>query len=301
MTHEPSGLKHVYSVLSAAPLLSVHIATLLFGLAGVLGAAIGLGAVEVTFGRTLFASLALLFVCRVTHTALPVGKLRRDWLLLFSGVLLALHWIAFFASIQLSTVAIGLVMFSTCPVFVALLESVFFKEKWRITNIVAALLVFIGVLIISGVSSGEFTYIRGVLCGFASGFSFAILQLLNRRLTNTHGALFTATTQNTVSAVVLLPIVFFSLNRFAPGQWMMLVVLGVFCTALAQTLFIDSLKRLSVSTASIIAAGLEPVYGIVLALLLLSQKPSPGVITGGLIILASVLFVTVQSHAAKQA
>ena len=119
----PPFLKTAFAAFTSAPLVSVHIATLLFGLAGVLGAAVGLGAVEVTFGRTFFAAVALYLVCRSLNTSVSLQlKPGSTWLLLLSGVLLAFHWVTFFASIQLSTVAIGLVTFSTCPVFVALFE-----------------------------------------------------------------------------------------------------------------------------------------------------------------------------------
>jgi len=293
-------LQGIYRSLISAPLVSVHIATFLFGLAGVLGAAVDLGAIEVTFARTLFASLTLFIVCRGMNAGVlqyfPPGSLL---ILFFSGALLAFHWVAFFASIRASTVAIGLVTFSTCPVFVALLEPLFFKEKWRIETIAAALLVLLGVLVISGIVSGEFNYGSGILFGLASGFSFAILQLLNRRLTHSNGALVTAFIQNSVATVVLLPLAFFGFKGVAANQWIILLILGVVCTAFAHTLFINALRQVSVSVASLIAAGLEPVYGVLLALLILSQLPSANVIVGGLIILITVLGVTLRNHKSK--
>lgn len=289
-------LHRAYVSLTKAPLVSVHIATLLFGLAGVLGAAVNLGAIEVTFGRTLFASLTLFFVCRgVNARVLQYLHLHDKGILFFSGALLAFHWVAFFASIHVSSVAIGLVTFSTCPVFVALLEPVFFKEKWRLETLLAALLVLLGVLVISDVVSGEFKYGDGILLGLSSGFSFAILQLLNRRLTTSSGALVTAFIQNSVATVLLLPLAFFGFKDVAVNQWIILLILGVVCTAFAHTLFINALKHVSVSAASLVAAGLEPVYGVLLAGLILYQLPSANVIVGGLIILITVLVVTLKN------
>jgi len=193
----------------------------------------------------------------------------------------------------LSTVAIGLVTFSTCPVFVAVLEPFLFKEKWRASTLLASLMVLTGVLVISGISSGEVIYSRGILFGLASGFTFAILQLLNRRFANSSGPVATSLIQNSVASIVLLPIVYTGLNQIEMPQWALLVVLGVACTALAHTLFINALKRVSVSTASLIAAGLEPVYGVVLAMLILFQKPAIHVVVGGAIILATVLLFSI--------
>lgn len=155
-------------------------------------------------------------------------------------------------------------------------------------------MVLAGVVIISGVHTGELVYIKGIALGIVSGFSFAVLQLLNRRLASNDGALVTSLVQSSVAALVLLPLVFTGLSAIRSHQWLLLVVLGVACTAIAYTLFIAALKRLKVSTASLIAAGLEPVYGVVLAAIILSQKPEPNVLIGGAIILATVVLVTSQ-------
>ena len=288
-------LHRVLQAVAAAPLAGVHVATLLFGLAGVLGASVGLNAIEVTFGRTLFASLALLVVCRVVKIPLWRHlKSANRWLLFLSGALLAFHWVVFFAGIQYSTVAIGLVTFSTCPVFVALLEPFFFKEPFRLSAVLAALLVMTGVAIISGVHTGELVFLKGIFFGITGGFSFAVLQLLNRRLAGNDGALVTSLAQSGVAAVLLLPVVYTGLSSIQSHQWLLLMILGVACTAIAYTLFIAALKRLKVSTASLIAAGLEPVYGVLLAMVILSQKPSAHVLAGGAIILFTVVLVTLQ-------
>ena len=288
-------LRRFIAALNRAPLVSVHLATLLFGLAGVLGAAVGVNAIEVTFGRTLFASLALAVVCWLAKTPLKLHiKSFDSFLLLISGVLLAFHWVVFFAGIQYSTVAIGLVTFSTCPVFVSLLEPLIFKEPRGPYAVLAAFLVLLGVVIISGVHTGELVYLKGIALGIVGGFSFALLQLLNRRLASNDGALVTSLVQSCVAALVLLPIVFTGLGNIQSHQWLLLMVLGVACTALAYTLFIAALKRVKVSAASLIAAGLEPVYGVVLAAIILSQRPAPNVLIGGAIILATVMLVTVQ-------
>ena len=288
-------LRRFIAALNRAPLVSVHLATLLFGLAGVLGAAVGVNAIEVTFGRTLFASLALAVVCWLAKTPLKLHiKSFDSFLLLISGVLLAFHWVVFFAGIQYSTVAIGLVTFSTCPVFVSLLEPLIFKEPRGPYAVLAAFLVLLGVVIISGVHTGELVYLKGIALGIVGGFSFALLQLLNRRLASNDGALVTSLVQSGVAALVLLPVVFTGLGNIQSHQWLLLMVLGVACTALAYTLFIAALKRVKVSAASLIAAGLEPVYGVVLAAIILSQRPAPNVLIGGAIILATVMLVTVQ-------
>jgi len=136
--------------------------------------------------------------------------------------------------------------------------------------------------------TAEFIYVDAVFIGIISAILFALLQILNRKLTVDSGALATSMVQNGVAAVLLLPFVFVGLGSIEPFQWLQLMWLGVGCTAVAHTMFIHSLKHIKASTASIIAAGLEPVYGIALALLFLSQKPEAHILAGGLIILLAV-------------
>ena len=264
----------------------------MFGLAGVLGAYVGLSALQLTFGRTLFAALALV---AVTFSLLKSSTSKRpviNGLLVGSGVLLAVHWVLFFASINASTVAIGLVTFSTCTVFVALLEPWYFRERLNPLSVGAAFCVLLGIVIMSGALFGELVYVKGLVLGIFSGFTFAVLQLVNRKLANTSGSVTTALIQNAVAALVLLPFVWSGLGAIQSQQWLILVFLGIGCTALAQTLFIYSLKHIKVVTASLIAAGLEPVYGVLLAAVVLSQLPGLHVLVGGTLVPLTVVLVT---------
>ena len=92
-------------------LVSANVAVLLFGLAGVLGKLSLLPAPLIVFGRSFFAGLVLLAVCWFRHISLRPKRSRDSYLLLGQGVLLALHWTAFFQAINVSNVAIGLLSF----------------------------------------------------------------------------------------------------------------------------------------------------------------------------------------------
>src|SRR5258707_4023715 len=85
-----------------------NIGVLFFGLAGVLGKLSVLSAPLIVFGRAFFAALVLLALCWFRHVSLRPKRSRDGFLLLGQGVLLALHWIAFFQAISVSNVAIGL-------------------------------------------------------------------------------------------------------------------------------------------------------------------------------------------------
>jgi len=133
-----------------------------------------------------------------------------------------------------------------------------------------------------------------VLWGLAAGATFALLSVTNRALTHSYTSLAISLYQDGVAAIVLLPALLF-VHPAAPltsKQVVALLILGLACTALAHTLFIAGLRTLTAQLASLIAS-LEPVWGILFALLLLGERPTGRTLTGGAIILAATMLPAV--------
>ena len=269
-------------------LIEIHIAVLLFGLAGLFGKFLALPAWCIVLGRTGFAALALgalLLIDRRHRLPKRIGTIGIFCML---GILLAAHWITFFHAIQVSSVAVGLLAFSTFPVFIVWLEPYWFNEKRRAIDVVTALLVVLGMGIMVYPSPFGGGVFYGAFWGTMSGFSFAILSLLNRKWVQTYSSVVIAFYQNVVAAIVLLPLLALIDLRLDARQIGMLAFLGVVCTALAHALFIRGLAHVRAQLASVIA-GLEPVYGIVFAYLLLHETPSRHTLTGGAVIMVAAL------------
>lgn len=273
--------------------LAIHIAVLLFGLAGLFGKVLPLSPLVIVAGRTFFASLALGSFLLYSKPAflIPARKDLPGFLLL--GMILAVHWTTFFHSIQISTVAVGLLSFSTFPVFVTFLEPYFFGERMRPFDILTAFLVFGGLILV--VPSFDFGHhiTRGASWGTLSGLTFAFLSLLNRRYVRTYSSSTVAFYQNAFAALLLAPFFIKASPSVGTGQILLLALLGVLCTALAHALFIKSLRNLRAQLASI-TAGLEPVYGIVFALLLLGEIPRARTVLGGCIIVGATVLASLK-------
>ena len=110
-------------------LLRVHLAVLLFGLSGLFGKLLGHHSLVIAWGRTVFSSLTLAGVLAAGGKGFRLEK-RRDLLAFWGlGALLAFHWSSFYRAIQLSTVALGLISFSTFPIFITFLEPLFTGKK----------------------------------------------------------------------------------------------------------------------------------------------------------------------------
>ncbi len=276
-------------------LVQIHLAVLLFGFAGVLGKNIDAGPVVITFGRTSLAAAALLIGMLPAGVSLSIKKPRDFATLLLSGMLLALHWYTFFESIRISSVAVGLITFSTFPIFVTFMEPRFFGERLHRSDIWAALAVITGVALV--VPSFDFgnDVTRGVFWGVLSGFSFAILSLLNRMHVRFYSPAAVTFYQQAFATLFSLPVVLIVGELPSKEGLLLILVLGVVCTALAHGLFVAGLKHVKAQTAGIVSC-LEPVYGIVAAVVLTGELPTLRTIAGGLIILGSVFFSTLMQE-----
>lgn len=278
-------------------LAEIHLAVFLFGFAGLFGKWLALPPVLIVFGRVLFACVALAAVIALSRGAFRVSP-RRDLLLLgLCGLVLAAHWTMFFKSVQVSSVAVGLLSYSSFPVFTAFLEPLLARERWDPASLFYALLCVIGIaLIVPGFDVSD-AVVRGVLWGLGAGLSFSLLSVLDRSLASRHPSLTVAFYQDLLAGLFLFPAVFRTGLPRRGRDWALLAVLGVFCTAAAHTLFIDGMKAVGARTASILSS-LEPVYGILLALAFLKESPSLRTVSGGAVILAAALAVTVRARRA---
>jgi drug/metabolite transporter (DMT)-like permease len=268
----------------------VHLAVLLFGLAGVLGKLTTLPATVIVLGRVIFAGLTLAAVLVLRRAPLLPRRLRDVPALAITGVILAVHWTAFFQAVRVASVAVALLAFSTFPLFTTMLEPVALRERPRRIDIVAAALVVPGIYLVVPTLSLRDATTLGVAWGVLSGATFAVLSIWNRRLTRRHPSPLISLYQDSVAAVVLLPTLWFV--RPAHGLSLrdisLLIILGVVCTALSHTLFIEGMRTLSAQTASVIAA-LEPVWGILFALLLLGEVPTLRTLLGGAIVVGATM------------
>jgi drug/metabolite transporter (DMT)-like permease len=266
--------------------LSLHVAVALFGFAALFGKWILLPATTIVLGRTLIAAatLAIVIVLRRQRAGRP------DVPTAVNGAILALHWVSFFAAIQVSSVAVGLLGYASFPLFVLLLERRLLRGG-RFERATAALAT-LGLVALVPDFRWSSDVVRGLALGLVSAFTFALLAVRNRRLVEQMAPSRIALWQNLAAAVCLAPIVAFGpVVALTAADIAGLIVLGVACTGLAHTLFIASMQRVSAHVASVVAA-LEPVYGIALAALLLNEIPGARTLVGGALIVGAAVLAS---------
>jgi len=281
-------------------LVEIHLATLLFGLAGLFGKWLSLAPLLIVLGRVFFASLALGFVLLISKASLRRVPGRTHWVLASLGALLAIHWAAFFQSIQVSTVAVGLLAYSSFPVFTVFLEPLLSRERLDGPNLFLACICLLGVFLIIPRFDVANAVFQGVLWGLGSGVAFAVLTTFNRRLTQKFSSLVIAFAEDVTATLLLWPFLFFYRADWTIKEGVLLLFLGVICTAGSHTLFIRGMRHVRAQTASIISS-LEPVYGILLAFLFLREVPSARTLLGGAIILSAVATLSAREASSRKA
>ena len=276
-------------------ILYLHIAVMLFGLAGVAAQFVEIPAVLTALGRVICSSILLFLIAVFKKDRLSLNSKKDYGMIVLTGVVMAAHWTTFFQSIQVSTVAIGTITFSTFPLFLTFLEPLIFHERLRKQSITSAVVLFIGVLItIPEFSMANHTTI-GIIWGMISSFTYAILTLANRYFSARYAARTICLYEQGSAAIVLLPALFLMEASWRIQDIAGVAFVGFICTAFAHSLYISAQKSVRAQTAGIVS-GMETVYGIVYALLFLGEIPSVRELIGGAVILSVAMYSSIKSE-----
>jgi drug/metabolite transporter (DMT)-like permease len=283
--------------------LLLHFIVLIWGFTAILGLLISLPSLELVFYRTLIASagVALVMVVRKKSLIVPPSELLK---IAGVGVLISLHWILFFWSARVSTASVCLAGMATTSLWTAFVDPLINRTKVKWYEVALGLMVISGLLVIFQFETG---YWLGLSMALGAAFLGALFSVLNGRLTLRHTPYqITLYEMGAASlfALLFMPIYSEFLNDGAPIQWAwkgldwlwMLILSGV-CTVYAFSVSVDLMKRLPVFSINL-TINLEPVYGILLAVLVFGEKEkmTPQFYLGTLIILISVLIYPVLNY-----
>jgi drug/metabolite transporter (DMT)-like permease len=274
-------------------LIELHIAVLIMGGTGLFAKAITLPAGDIIALRCVIAAAALLAFVAMTGMRLAITAFSDAAWIIVLGVILAIHWVAFFTSIQLSSVAIGLIAIFTYPIITALLEPLFSVEPLDRRNLAIAVVVFAGVYLAVPGGAGADTSALGAAWGIIAAFLYSLRNVLYRKYLRSYPPGTIMFYQAAIAAAVLLPFLTPGIDLVADARWVYLIVLGVVFTAVAHTLYVQSLREIKASTVGLISC-LEPIYGMVLAAFLLAETPGMQTIAGGLIVVAAAVYTSIR-------
>jgi drug/metabolite transporter (DMT)-like permease len=262
----------------------MHLAVLLWGFTGVLGRAISLDAPVLVWYRMWLTALFMAVILFYRKQWVRIE--RRDLTqLALVGLLMGLHWVAFYGSIKFANISIALVCLSTASIFTSLLDPFVNKSKHDLVELLLGSLAFAGVYMIYRFQQ---FYAMGIAFGVIAAILSSVFTVLNKRIASTYPArtmVFYEMSTGWVFISLLMPLQFlyFPDTVFAPNSasllssdwwrndWLWLIILSLCCTVWAQSLALNALKRLSSFTATL-SVNLEPVYGILLAFLFYNEN-----------------------------
>ncbi len=273
--------------------IHLHFLVFIAGFTAVLGELITNSSVSIVWHRMLIASILTIFFILLKKKSLKIN-LKQLVKYSFLGLIIALHWITFFEGIEQSNISVTLAMFSTAAFFTSFLEPLFFKRKIIFYEIILGLLVVIGVFLIF---NAEFNFINGIILGILSAFFASLFSVLNGVMIKNDSAI-KISFYEFVSGVIFITIyLIFTENintlyieNYLSLNYLYIFILGSVCTAYA---FIASVYLLKFITpySVVLTYNLEPIYGILLALLFFgdNEKMSFQFYIGLFLILSSVL------------
>ena len=253
--------------------VKLHVSVLLAGFTGLLAKLISLNEVMIVWYRMLFAFL-IFVIMLIFMRKKPVENFIDALKIIGLGSLLTIHLIFFFGSMKYATLSIGVVCYSLVGFFTVLFEPLVLKTKFSFVELFYSLIAVFGIGLIFNFDT---SYRFGIVLGVISAGLFALYTLYNKIIQvgkSSRSMLFYELLGGTLFMALFLPF-YIAISHTAQllpvgFDWLWIILLAFFCTVLLYLLYIDVLKKLSAFTVSL-AGNLEPVYGILLAVIFLGE------------------------------
>ena len=268
--------------------LLLNVAMLCISTSGALGRFISLPPPLTIWSRAVVAFMLLLAYAVWKKKRIQINLKKEGGAALLSGVLMAGHWITYFFALQWSSVAIGMLSLFTYPMITVLLEPFFFDTHYQKRHLILGFMILTGVYLLSPNFELDNSLTQGVLMGLLSSICYSLRNILMKQKIATVDGSVLMLYQMGVTVIILIPSLYF----FEPSSYQKnlpyILILGILTTAVGHTLFLNSFKKFSIGTVSIMS-GIQPIYGILLGILFLSEIPSYRSILGGILIILTVL------------
>ncbi|MBU3821429.1 DMT family transporter [Flavobacteriaceae bacterium XHP0103] len=283
--------------------LHLHFLVFIAGFTAILGQLISIKAVPLVWFRMLLASILVAFFIKFSKAKIKVS-VKSILKLSIAGVIIALHWVAFFGAIDASNVSITLAMFSSGTFFASIIEPIVYKRRVIWYEIIFGLLVIVGVFIIT---QSEIAYLKGILLGILAAFLSSLFAVLNGSFLKQHNATTISYYEFLSGAIFLSIFILFFEGGFSKDFFQLsakdfwyLFILASICTAYAFIAAIHVMRHISPYTV-VLTYNLEPIYGMIIAIFLFPEKEkmSTNFYFGASIVIITVLLNAVLKNRRK--
>ncbi|WP_162914869.1 DMT family transporter [Desertibaculum subflavum] len=268
-------------------ILAANAAAFLFGSIALFGK-LPLSPVWIVAVRAVFAVLVLALLARLLRNPLvpPTAMLGR---IAASGALLAGHWVLFFVSVQLASVAVATLTIASFPLFTIVIEAFWQRRRPRLGELAAGLAIVLAIFLLVGEGAAiDGDAIWGVLAGLAAAATFAVFALASQAMARRIDTVRLSLTQYAAAAAVLMPLLPFAGAPPTGSDWLWLAILGVAGTAVVHQLYLFSLRRLPASVCGAIVS-VEPIYAVLLAAALFGEPVGPAIAVSAALVIGATL------------
>jgi len=252
----------------------MHLIIFMWGFTGILGKLIHLPTLKLVWFRILIAGLSLLIGLKLLKMPMRIYNRKRLFQVLGTGVIVAVHWLTFYESIQLSTASLGILCLSTATLHVTWIEPIVFKKRFSWAEFLFGLLVIFGIYFVSSDFDAEKYKALGL--GLTSALCAGLFSVFNAKLAEDVPAPAITFHEMIMGFVVLTIVLAFrgdldeNLFKMTGSDFAWLLFLGICCTSFAFIATIEVMKKLGAFTVSL-SINLEPVYTILLAIPILHE------------------------------
>lgn len=281
----------------AVTLLMLLVAALLFSAVGLIAKVTPLQPWAIGFGRAVFAAGALaLYLLWKKQSFLPASA---DWgKIVWAAIGQAGNWGFFFAAIKTGGMAVAVLALFVYPIITAFAEPLLTRQKVRGIEVAGGLLVLAGVFFVTPEPSLGNNITLGVAMGVISAVFLTVRNIVGGLVVESTGAVRLNLWMCLVCIPLFLP---FRVADPLPPSWTeawQIAALAVLFTVAPQVIFFSSLKKVTTAWASLVVSS-QPIFTILLGIILLQDVPDPRTLGGGALILAAVILVSVWGRASK--
>ena len=281
----------MYQILKKYKLISIHLMVVILGFTGIFGKLISLNTIHLVWYRMLIAFISLAVFLFLKNKLFAING--KNFLgVLGVGALVAIHWLCFFESIKVSSVSVAVVCLSTSSLFSALIEPIFFKRKLLAYEVIMAIIVAAALAFVMGM---ETQYLWGYIYGILAALLGTLFTLFNAIYIKKSGAAQITMIEMLAGVLIITCILLFQkdytvfTSLISANDLLYLVILGVLCTAMVFV-WMTEIMRYITPYSLIMAINLEPIYSIILALIIFGDNElmSPAFYIGSSIIIGVV-------------
>ena len=268
----------MYQILRKNKLVSLHIMVIFLGFTGVLGKLISLETPYLVWHRMFIAFISLFFFLLFKKQIKSIDK--KDILpLLGIGAIVALHWFFFFGAIKVANISVAVICLATASLFSAFMEPIFFKRKLLKYELVFGIIVFgaLSFMLYEKPENEDINYFLGYVYGIASAFLGTLFTMFNGKYINKVDAA-KITMVEMLGGVILISLYFIYIEDYSIlttslifDDIIYLILLGTICTA-GIFVWMTEIMRHITPYALIMAINLEPIYSIIIGLIIFSES-----------------------------